>query len=62
MNPSQLRETTMDPDTRRLVRLTLDEAFRDEAVATFDKLLGKKNADKRRQWLEDEGDRAEVEV
>jgi topoisomerase IV subunit B len=62
MNPSQLRETTMAPDTRRLVRLTLDEAFREEAVATFDKLLGKKNADKRRQWLEDEGDRAEVEV
>ncbi|HEX6203089.1 MAG TPA: DNA topoisomerase IV subunit B, partial [Thermoanaerobaculia bacterium] len=62
MNPSQLRETTMAPDTRRLVRLTLDEAARDEALDTFDKLLGKKNADKRRQWLEAEGDRAEVEV
>ncbi|HUP63214.1 MAG TPA: DNA topoisomerase IV subunit B [Thermoanaerobaculia bacterium] len=63
MNPSQLRETTMAPETRRLVRLTLtgDGAMGD-ATALFDKLLGKKNADQRRQWLEEKGDRAEVEV
>ena len=58
MNPMQLRETTMAPDTRRLVRLTVEE---DEAAfATLDMLLGKKRAADRRQWIEDSGDMAEV--
>jgi len=58
MNPVQLRETTMAPDTRRLVQLTVDE---DEATfATLDMLLGKKRAADRRQWIEESGDRAEV--
>ena len=58
MNPVQLRETTMAPDTRRLVKLTVDE---DEATfATLDMLLGKKRAADRRQWIEESGDRAEI--
>ena len=58
MNPVQLRETTMAPDTRRLVQLTADE---DEATfATLDMLLGKKRAADRRQWIETSGDLAEV--
>ena len=58
MNPMQLRETTMAPDTRRLVQLTVDE---DEATfATLDMLLGKKRASDRRRWIEESGDRAEV--
>jgi topoisomerase-4 subunit B len=58
MNPLQLRETTMAPDTRRLVQLTVDE---DEATfATLDMLLGKKRASDRRRWIEESGDMAEV--
>jgi topoisomerase-4 subunit B len=62
MNPLQLRETTMAADTRRLVRLTLDGASKqgEDAEQTLDKLLAKKRAADRRDWLEHEGDRAEV--
>ncbi len=58
MNPGQLRETTMSPDTRRLVRLTA--APDDDTGAALDLLLAKKRAPDRRAWLEAEGDRAEV--
>ncbi|HUW99067.1 MAG TPA: DNA topoisomerase IV subunit B [Acidiferrobacter sp.] len=58
MNPLQLRETTMSPETRRLVRLVL--APDDGTDASFDMLLGKKRAADRRRWLEISGDKAEV--
>jgi len=64
MNPLQLRETTMEPDTRRLVQLTLDEqpsaAPAQSADALMDMLLAKKRASDRKDWLEREGNRAEV--
>lgn len=56
MNPPQLRETTMAPDTRRLVQLQVEAS---DADALFDMLLAKKRAADRRGWLESEGDRAE---
>ena len=58
MNPIQLRETTMDPDTRRLVRLVLDSG--DGTNKMLDMLLAKKRAPDRKQWLEKKGDLAEV--
>ncbi|MEH6580547.1 MAG: DNA topoisomerase IV subunit B [Halioglobus sp.] len=58
MNPLQLRETTMDPDTRRLVRLVLDAG--DGTNNMLDMLLAKKRASDRRAWLETKGDLAEV--
>ncbi len=58
MNPLQLRETTMDPDTRRLVQLTLQSG--DDTDATLDMLLAKKRAPDRRQWLEVKGNLADV--
>jgi topoisomerase-4 subunit B len=56
MNPLQLRETTMDPDTRRLVRLVLDAG--DGTNQMLDMLLAKKRASDRKAWLESKGDLA----
>ncbi|BFM14036.1 DNA topoisomerase IV subunit B [Maricurvus nonylphenolicus] len=58
MNPLQLRETTMDPDTRRLVQLTIEPG--DDTNAMLDMLLAKKRASDRKSWLEDKGNLAEV--
>ena len=58
MNPIQLRETTMSPDTRRLVRLTLDNEAR--TFKLLDKLLAKKKAGDRKIWLGKKGNLASV--
>ncbi len=58
MNPLQLRETTMDPTTRRLVQLTL--ADDDDTLTLMDMLLMKKRAGDRKTWLEAKGNLAEV--
>ncbi|HHQ4755036.1 TPA: DNA topoisomerase IV subunit B, partial [Aeromonas veronii] len=59
MNPKQLRETTMDPNTRRLVQLTMGpEAEGDETLQLMDMLLAKKRASDRREWLEEKGNLA----
>ncbi len=56
MNPSQLRETTMHPDTRRLVQLTLENPL--QAGQVMDMLLSKKRAQDRKIWLESKGNLA----
>ncbi|PJD94852.1 MAG: DNA topoisomerase IV subunit B [Legionella sp.] len=58
MNPIQLRETTMAPDTRRLVQLTLEDEESTEAV--MDMMLNKKRASDRKIWLESKGNLAEI--
>jgi topoisomerase IV subunit B len=58
MNPSQLRETTMDPRTRRLVQLTIQA--KDDTDSLMDMLLAKKRSADRREWLEQKGNLAEV--
>jgi len=63
MNPIQLRETTISPDTRRLVQLVIDsgdEEAEKTAFETMDMLLGKKRASDRRQWIEKNGNISEV--
>jgi len=58
MNPLQLRETTMAPETRRLVQLTVEA--KDEADQMLDMLLAKKRASDRREWLESKGNLAQI--
>ena len=58
MNPKQLRETTMQPDTRRLIQLTLDRPL--QVGEMMDKLLSKKRAADRKSWLEEKGNLANV--
>ncbi|MDF1795238.1 MAG: DNA topoisomerase IV subunit B [Coxiellaceae bacterium] len=58
MNPMQLRETTMNPDTRRLVQLQIGGGSKSEKV--MDMLLAKKRAKDRKNWLETKGDLAEL--
>ncbi|HET7267337.1 MAG TPA: DNA topoisomerase IV subunit B [Oleiagrimonas sp.] len=60
MNPSQLRESTIHPDTRRLVQLTVAED--DNTAKLMDMLLGKKRAGDRKAWLEQKGDLATLNV
>ncbi len=60
MNPQQLRESTIHPDTRRLVQLTVDDG--DGTRALMDMLLAKKRAPDRKAWLEQKGDLATLEV
>jgi topoisomerase-4 subunit B len=60
MNPAQLRETTIDPSTRRLVQLTVEA--KDDTDQLMDKLLAKKRAADRREWLEQKGNLADVQV
>lgn len=74
MNPSQLRETTMDPSTRRLVQLTYEEPIIDESavensdvlnndtIELMDMLLNKKRAEDRKNWLQTKGDQADLDL
>ncbi len=58
MNPAQLRETTIHPDTRRLVQLTIDTE--DATNSVMDMLLAKRRSPDRKNWLQEKGDLAEV--
>ena len=60
MNPPQLRESTIHPDTRRLVQLTIGDD--DGTSKLMDMLLAKKRAGDRKAWLEEKGDLATLEV
>ncbi|KGI77530.1 DNA topoisomerase IV subunit B [Oleiagrimonas soli] len=60
MNPSQLRESTIHPDTRRLVQLTVDD--NEGTAQVMDMLLARKRASDRKAWLEQKGDLASLEV
>ncbi|MED7788318.1 DNA topoisomerase IV subunit B [Francisella sp. 19X1-34] len=59
MNPIQLRESAMDVSSRRLLQLTISDIYDDNEV--LDKLLAKKRSKDRRDWLENHGDKAEID-
>jgi topoisomerase-4 subunit B len=62
MNPMQLRETTLDPNTRRLVQLIISDEDEQQTTAMMDMLLAKKRSEDRRNWLQEKGDMADLEV
>ncbi len=59
MNPKQLRETTMAPETRRLVQLTIDSETKTNEL--MDKLLAKKRSPDRKSWLEEKGNLVDID-
>lgn len=62
MNPMQLRETTLDPNTRRLVQLTVSEQDEPETLRIMDMLLSRKRSEDRRNWLQAHGDKRNIEL
>jgi len=62
MNPEQLRETTMHPDTRRLIAMRLDDAEREGAHGVFKLLMAKGEAAGRRAWMEEKGHTVEADI
>ena len=62
MNPDQLKDTTMHPDTRRLLHVHIPHDARDMTQNIFIKLMGKGEAASRRAWMEAEGNQAQVDI
>jgi topoisomerase-4 subunit B len=62
MNAEQLWETTMNPDTRRLLPVALGEYEHGESAARFNMLMGKGEAAARRAWIEEHGNEAEADI
>ncbi len=62
MNADQLRETTMHPDTRRLIPMVLESSERDAANVVFKKLMAKGEAAARRAWMEEDGHTVEADL
>ncbi|AEW44728.1 DNA topoisomerase IV subunit B [Serratia symbiotica str. 'Cinara cedri'] len=60
MNPLQLRETTLNPNTRRLVKLTVSANNMHQTLAIMDMLLAKKRTEDRRNWLQEKGNIVEI--
>ena len=65
MNPAQLKETTIAPDSRRLVQLSINDGScetEEDVYEVMDMLLGKKRAKDRKKWIETEGNIKEIEL
>ena len=62
MNPEQLWETTMSPETRRVLPVRIAAGTTDDAMRVFAKLMGKSEAASRREWMEREGNAVDVDI
>jgi topoisomerase-4 subunit B len=61
MNPEQLWETTLNPDTRRMLPVSLDDGI-DVSVDIFNMMMSKENASQRREWMEAYGNLVEADI
>jgi topoisomerase-4 subunit B len=61
MNPEQLWETTLNPDTRRMLPVQLDEG-KDTSVEIFNMMMARENASQRREWMETYGNLVEADI
>jgi len=62
MSAEQLWDTTLNPDTRRLLPVTLGAWTEDETIKTMDMLMGKSESGARREWLEERGNEVEADI
>ena len=62
MSAEQLWDTTLNPDTRRLLPVTLGSWTEDETIKTMDMLMGKSESAARRDWLEERGNEVEADI
>jgi len=62
MNAEQLWDTTMNPDTRRLLPVSLGDLGQDQTRGLFQMLMGKGESAQRRAWLEDKGNLAQLDI
>jgi topoisomerase-4 subunit B len=62
MNPEQLWETTMNPDTRRLLPVGYGDQTPEDTTRMFDMLMGKGESSQRRAWIEEKGNLAELDI
>lgn len=62
MSAEQLWETTLNPDTRRLLPITTGEIALDQTIKTMDMLMGKSESSARRVWLEERGNEVEADI
>ncbi len=62
MNPDQLKDTTLHPDTRRLLQVRIPDEMETATESVFLKLMGKGEASSRRAWMEVEGDKVEGDI
>ena len=62
MSPEQLWETTLNPDTRRMLPVTVDDAALDADRSVFNMMMGKENASQRREWMETYGNLVDADI
>jgi len=62
MSPEQLWETTLNPDTRRMLPVTVDDAAIDADRSVFNMMMGKENASQRREWMETYGNLVDADI
>jgi topoisomerase-4 subunit B len=62
MNPEQLWDTTLNPETRTIIRIVFDEDHLDAELETFNLLMSKKESKRRREWMEDKGNTVEIDA
>jgi topoisomerase-4 subunit B len=62
MSPEQLWETTLNPDTRRILPMRIEDGTLEVDRKTFDMMMGRENATQRREWMEANGNLVDADI